>query len=153
MSCDSQQPGTCQGLEGRQATSRRIPGSLHLGATGATRLCPHFMSPLGNPADARATLGAAAALGGSPALGPKQAWSLLEAQTDKHSDTGRTEGSLFTPMSGMREWTPHLQKAQTPQAWAFPETGLPLFQTTQGARFTKPPGDRPLGAWRAPRTF
>lgn len=56
-------------------------------------------------------------------------------------------------MSGMREWTPYLQKAQTPQAWAFPETGLLLFQTTQGARFTKPPRDRPLGAWRAAAHF
>lgn len=83
----------------------------------------------------------------SPALG-----SLKPRQTE-HSDTGRTEGSLFTPMSGMREWTPHLQKAQTPQAWAFPEIGLPLFQTTQGARFTKPPGDRLLGAWSAAAHF
>lgn len=87
MSCDSQQLGTCQGLEGRQATSQQIPGSLHLGATGASRLCIHFMSPLGNPVDARATLGAAAALGSSPALGPKQAWSLFEAQTDKSTAT------------------------------------------------------------------
>lgn len=140
MSCDSQQWGTCQGLEGRQATSQRIPGSLHLGTTGASRVCLHSMSPLGNPVDARGTLGAAAA------------GSLLEAQTE-HSDIGRTEGSLFTPTSGPREWTLHLQKAQTPQATAVPETGLPLFQTTQGARFTKPPGDRPLGAWRAAARF
>lgn len=83
MSCDSQQPGTCQGLEGRQATSQQIPGSLHLGATGASRLCLHFMSPLGNPVDARATLGAAATLGSSPALGPKPRPGLLEAQTDR----------------------------------------------------------------------
>lgn len=55
--------------------------------------------------------------------GLKQACSLLEPQTE-HSDTGRTGGSLFTPMSDMREWTPYFQKAQTPQPRAFPEIGL-----------------------------
>lgn len=53
-------------------------------------------------------------------------------------------------MSDMREWTPYFQ---TPQPRAFPEIGLQCFQTTQGARLTRPPVDAPLRALRAAARF
>lgn len=93
---------------------------------------PHVTPPAG-PRDARATLGEASAVGGrrSTPLGLTWACLLLTPQT-RHRDTGRTEASLFTPTSDMREWTLCLQEGQTPQPRAFPEIGLPLFQNYTG---------------------